>query len=110
VISFGITFVILSAGAWKLFTEDSFGAMDNTAMFMSSVLTRLPIETVDKSIGLKSSFNSPPTPVADESMYFAELIVSCTDVLSSVVSDIGFIAKVTPLASSDSSDVIGVSK
>ena len=100
--------MILSAGAWKEFTEDSFGAIDDTAAFISIVFTRFPTEIVDKSIGLKSSFSSPPTDPADESIYFAELIVSCIGV--PVVSIIEFIEKVTPLDSSITNDVNGVSK
>ena len=58
-----------------MFTEVSFGIIEDTAMFMSFVLTKSLTETVDKSIGLKSSFSSPPVDIAEDPMNFSVLSV-----------------------------------
>ena len=79
-------------------------------MFMSSVLTRSATETSDKSAVLKSFFNNPPVASASFEMYFLVLTNSCGDVSIVDVSETGTIENVTPLDSSISNDVDGVSK
>ena len=89
--------MILLIAYSKVFAEDNFDAIGATAALISIVFTRLPIETVDKSIELKSFFNNPPVDIADDPIYFSVFIVSFLSVSHTMSSEEGLTKSDTPL-------------